>query len=79
MLRVEGTETGFPLSRGARRERKFCRSDGIMPDFLGDSASLREKILSFWRHYLVRCRYLIRCGWSASAPKRDLRSASYSE
>ncbi len=29
--------------------------------------------------YLVRCRYLIRWGWSAAAPSRFLRSASYSE
>ena len=31
------------------------------------------------RHALVRCLYLIRWGWSASAPRRAFLSASYSE
>src|SRR5215467_3886717 len=30
-------------------------------------------------HFRVNCRYLIRCGRSAAAPSRILRSASYSE
>ena len=28
------------------------------------------------KYYLVNCRYLIRCGVSAAAPKRSLRSTS---
>jgi|GEM_PF-4334162 len=32
----------------------------------------------YFPSYRVRCRYLIRCGRSASAPRRFLRSSSYS-
>lgn len=35
--------------------------------------------LDFSLYPLVRCRYLILCGWSASAPSLAFLSASYSE
>src|SRR5690242_12628129 len=47
------------------------------PAILGGQKSFEGRSASGF--HLVSCRYLMRCGISAAAPRRALRSASYSE
>ena len=68
-----------PASR--RVEVTVLAAGGCNPESRGPGPRSRDRTAAVGApgRYRVSLRYLIRCGWSASVPRRFLRSASYSE
>jgi len=55
--------------RAARQSRAPNLAFGVLPPWIFMTFMVKKI-------YLVSLRYLMRCGWSAAAPRRRLRSAS---